>query len=165
MPTTTRRVGRWSELVSWLAYKRLAMALAPAIALFGVVVAPATPVQAAYGCSYVEGGQVVRDGGWTLENQEFAHHYNGYTAVPISWGVSAAGIEAQCLLARAGYNPGPIDGIFGPHSQAAAAALQRDFDSFGAGISVDGFPGPQTWPWLRCRSAGPVRCYAFPPGY
>jgi hypothetical protein len=163
MRIRTGRVSRWLELVSSAARKRLVMALAPAIALLGVVVAPATPVQAAYGCHYSDSGQTVYTlDGWTLYGQEYAGHYSGRTAVPSTTGVSAAGIEAQCLLLEAGFNPGTIDGIFGPNSQRATWYFQRSVDSVGANISVDGLPGPQTWPWLRCRSQTQVRCYGHP---
>jgi len=45
----------------------------------------------------------------------------------------------QQTLASAGYNPGPIDGIFGPRTRAAVVAMQRDL-----GVSADGIVGPQT---------------------
>jgi hypothetical protein len=48
MPLTISRIGRWSAMVSSVLRKRLALALAPAIALLGVLVVPAVPVQAAY---------------------------------------------------------------------------------------------------------------------
>src|SRR5262249_7335055 len=38
-----------------------------------------------------------------------------------------------------GFNPGPIDGIFGPMTKAALMAFQRS-----RGITVDGICGPQT---------------------
>ncbi|KOU60828.1 peptidoglycan-binding protein [Streptomyces sp. MMG1533] len=52
--------------------------------------------------------------------------------------------EAQCLLQRAGYSPGGIDGIFGPLTQRAVERVQRR-----AGLVVDGIIGPHTWKVLR----------------
>lgn len=52
--------------------------------------------------------------------------------------------ELQALLKTWGYNPGPIDGIFGPSTKAAVIAFQKD-----AGIAVDGIVGPITWQHLR----------------
>jgi hypothetical protein len=81
----------------------------------------------------------------------YAGHYDGMTTEPPANASTAAGREAQCLLARFGrYNPGAIDGFFGPNSQAAARAFQSDMNRlYGAGLSVDGKVGPRTWPWLR----------------
>jgi hypothetical protein len=159
MVATAPPAGRWAAVASALARKRLAaLALSPVLALFGVLAAPALPVEAAFACSYSDhtGTSVtVHDPGGThvLQGQEFAGHYSGNTIVPLTGGVSAAGIEAQCLLRQAGYSPGTIDGIFGPNSQAAARGLQSFVNNnFHAGISVDGLPGPQTWPWIRFLS-------------
>jgi transcriptional regulator with XRE-family HTH domain len=54
--------------------------------------------------------------------------------------------EAQCLLRRAGYSPGGIDGIFGPLTERAVEQAQRR-----AGLVVDGIVGPHTWKALRGR--------------
>jgi peptidoglycan hydrolase-like protein with peptidoglycan-binding domain len=45
----------------------------------------------------------------------------------------------QSLLGDAGYDPGPVDGIYGPLTEAAVAAFQED-----AGILPDGKVGPVT---------------------
>ena len=52
--------------------------------------------------------------------------------------------EAQCLLRRAGFSPGGIDGEFGPLTLGAVKALQEH-----AGLHVDGMVGPHTWKALR----------------
>ena len=46
----------------------------------------------------------------------------------------------QELLTIAGYDPGPIDGVFGPLSQAAVREFQGDY----GGLTVDGKLGPNT---------------------
>ncbi|MGA5580201.1 peptidoglycan-binding protein [Streptomyces thermodiastaticus] len=52
--------------------------------------------------------------------------------------------EAQCLLRRAGFDPGEVDGIYGPRTQGAVKRLQQQ-----AGLVVDGIVGPHTWRVLR----------------
>lgn len=66
-------------------------------------------------------------------------------------------IRLQNMLLSAGYDPGPIDGIFGPRTQAATIEFQRS-----AGLLVDGIVGPQTWGALErlsgvSRGTGPLR--------
>lgn len=48
--------------------------------------------------------------------------------------------DLQRQLKAAGFNPGPVDGWFGPKTQAAVRAFQHS-----RGIAVDGWVGPQTW--------------------
>lgn len=48
--------------------------------------------------------------------------------------------ELQTLLIRYGFNPGSIDGIFGPQTQAAVLGFQRS-----QGLVADGIVGPKTW--------------------
>lgn len=53
------------------------------------------------------------------------------------------GLEVQALqqrLNKAGFNPGPVDGVFGPRTQAAVEAFQQ-----AKGLVVDGLVGTQTW--------------------
>ncbi|HHT85102.1 MAG: N-acetylmuramoyl-L-alanine amidase [Bacillota bacterium] len=65
--------------------------------------------------------------------------------------------QLQELLVNAGFDPGPVDGIFGPRTQAATMSFQRS-----AGLVVDGIAGPVTWGALErlsgvSRGAGPLR--------
>lgn len=46
----------------------------------------------------------------------------------------------QSLLNRIGYNVGTVDGSFGPRTQQAVMAFQRD-----NGLTADGVVGPATW--------------------
>ena len=46
----------------------------------------------------------------------------------------------QKLLAVAGYDPGPADGVYGPKTETAVAAFQRAYGS----LTVDGKIGPNT---------------------
>ncbi|HEY4027747.1 MAG TPA: peptidoglycan-binding domain-containing protein [Candidatus Dormibacteraeota bacterium] len=142
-----------------MARRRLAaLAVAPVLALAGVVVSPTVSVDAAFACHYSDqtGNQHLATepgGNFELQGQEFASYYSGYTVVPSSTGVTSSGIEAQCLLQQAGFSPGTIDGIFGPNSQTATRGLQTFVNNnFHANILVDGLPGPQTWPFLRFLS-------------
>ncbi|PZN06492.1 MAG: hypothetical protein DIU69_13160, partial [Bacillota bacterium] len=48
--------------------------------------------------------------------------------------------ELQEALKKLGYDPGPIDGIFGERTEQAVRAFQK-----AARIAVDGVVGPQTW--------------------
>ncbi len=119
--------------------RRGALVLAPVFLGVGALLAPATPAQAA-GCSYR---------GDASTEYEYAGNYSGLTVVPSKTSVTSAGVEAQCLLLRLGYNPGPVDGVFGSKSQAAMKQFQQWSHVYGSGLSVDGMPGPKSWPWLR----------------
>ena len=138
-----------------MARRRIALAVSPLLAVLALMLAPAAPAEAAYSCHYTNNPNIRLTlpsvtGTQTIAGQEFAGHYGGNTVVPLTTGVSAAGIEAQCILLKAGFNPGTIDGVFGPNSQAAARAFQVHANNFfGAELAVDGLPGPHTWPWLR----------------
>ena len=48
--------------------------------------------------------------------------------------------QLQEALKEAGHDPGPIDGEFGPATEAAVRAFQQD-----KGIAVDGIVGDITW--------------------
>jgi peptidoglycan hydrolase-like protein with peptidoglycan-binding domain len=48
--------------------------------------------------------------------------------------------QLQEALKEAGHDPGPIDGEFGPSTEAAVRAFQQD-----KGIAVDGIVGDITW--------------------
>lgn len=55
---------------------------------------------------------------------------------------SVAGVQEACR--RLGYDPGPIDGSYGPMSRAAVVAFQHD-----RGLKADGIVGPVTRAALR----------------
>jgi hypothetical protein len=158
MRATDRSTRRWvALLVSAVTRRRVAFAVSPALAFLGLLATPATPVQAAYTCSYSDNDSFTKTvdysghGGLvTLHGEGFAGYYSGDTIVPSTTGVSDAGIEAQCLVKLAGFDPGTIDGVFGRNSQSAMKAFQEYVNSVGAGLQVDGLPGPDSWPWLRC---------------
>jgi peptidoglycan hydrolase-like protein with peptidoglycan-binding domain len=99
----------------------------------------ATASAASYSCSNIH----------ISRNIITAGYYSGNTVIPSKAGVSAAGIEAQCILKNRGYYGDAVDGVFGPKSQAAMKWYQRDVNRYGAGLTVDGIPGPASWPWLR----------------
>ncbi|PWA11079.1 N-acetylmuramoyl-L-alanine amidase [Pueribacillus theae] len=67
------------------------------------------------------------------------------TSTPKSSGLIRVGSKGsevksyQNRLKKMGYNPGKVDGIFGPNTEAALRLFQLD-----AGISVDGIIGPDT---------------------
>ncbi|MDI9476482.1 MAG: LysM peptidoglycan-binding domain-containing protein [Natronincolaceae bacterium] len=67
-----------------------------------------------------------------------------------SRGASVA--RLQQLLINEGYNPGSVDGIFGPRTQSAVMAFQRDTH-----IPIDGIVGVRTWTALG------VNCGVTPP--
>ena len=58
----------------------------------------------------------------------------------------------QLALTRAGYNPGGIDGVFGPLTRNALIRYQRDY-----GLVPDGIAGPLTWARIRPYIVGYVR--------
>ena len=49
-------------------------------------------------------------------------------------------IALQTKLQKMGYNPGAIDGAFGPKTSEAVMAFQAEH-----GLTVDGIVGPKTW--------------------
>lgn len=63
--------------------------------------------------------------------------------------------ELQTLLRNAGFDPGPIDGIFGNRTQSAVIAFQRS-----KGLTPDGLVGVLTWTALGVNCTAPVTCPA-----
>lgn len=68
----------------------------------------------------------------------------------------------QTLLRIAGFNPGPVDGIFGPRTQAALVAFQQSVRE----IEVTGVADLDTWTALgaECDPAPGVIRYVVRPG-
>lgn len=120
--------------------KRIALAAAVLALGGGLAVLPATGASATtYTCHYSLSGDYA-----------YAGYYEDVKVQPSAGVVTAAGIEAQCLLRRSGYNPGTIDGVFGTNSQAAATQFQKDINPYwNADLDEDGKIGPQSRPWLR----------------
>jgi DNA invertase Pin-like site-specific DNA recombinase/peptidoglycan hydrolase-like protein with peptidoglycan-binding domain len=58
----------------------------------------------------------------------------------------------QRTLRRLGWSPGPVDGLFGPRTEAAVVRFQRS-----AGLAVDGIVGPRTGRELRQAEPRPLR--------
>lgn len=59
----------------------------------------------------------------------------------LRYGMSGTDVmEMQATLRKIGYNPGPIDGIFGAQTRSALRRFQRRF-----GLEPDGVAGPMTW--------------------
>ncbi|REF37223.1 glycoside hydrolase domain-containing protein [Thermasporomyces composti] len=76
-----------------------------------------------------------------------------FTSYPtLSSGSSGAAVRAaQCLLDGLGFDPGPIDGLFGPATQAAVTSFQRS-----RGLDPDGIVGPRTWTALLSAGSTPT---------
>ncbi|WP_326810863.1 peptidoglycan-binding protein [Streptomyces scopuliridis] len=53
-------------------------------------------------------------------------------------------VEAQCLLKRHGFDPGEIDGLYGPGAKSAVQEFQK-----ARKLVSDGIVGPDTWAELR----------------
>ncbi|MFE2036375.1 peptidoglycan-binding protein [Streptomyces scopuliridis] len=53
-------------------------------------------------------------------------------------------VEAQCLLKRHGFDPGEIDGLYGPSVKSAVREFQK-----ARKLVSDGIVGPDTWAALR----------------
>jgi peptidoglycan hydrolase-like protein with peptidoglycan-binding domain/DNA invertase Pin-like site-specific DNA recombinase len=58
----------------------------------------------------------------------------------------------QVTLRRLGWSPGPIDGLFGPRTEAAVVRFQRS-----AGLAADGIAGRRTSRALRTAKPRPLR--------
>jgi DNA invertase Pin-like site-specific DNA recombinase/peptidoglycan hydrolase-like protein with peptidoglycan-binding domain len=68
----------------------------------------------------------------------------------------------QRMLGRLGWSPGPVDGLFGPRTEAAVARFQH-----AAGLAADGIAGTRTSRALRLAERRPLRVgagYAQPDG-
>jgi murein L,D-transpeptidase YcbB/YkuD len=68
-------------------------------------------------------------------------------------GASGPDVEnLQSQLTAAGFEPGKLDGVFGPKTKAAVMAFQR-----ARGLEVDGIVGPRTWAALDMRRSSGLR--------
>ena len=67
--------------------------------------------------------------------------------------------KLQSALKAKGFNPGPVDGDFGPLTEAAVRKFQA-----AQGLGVDGMVGPQTWGKLLGGAAQPAGQTGTPPG-
>ena len=73
---------------------------------------------------------------------------------PLKIGIAGRKAEVkalQRLLARAGFNPGRVDGSFGNGTQAAVIAFQRS-----KGLLADGIAGPRTMAALTDKPPAPL---------
>lgn len=69
-------------------------------------------------------------------------------------GAGSAGDEVkriQSILQGQGYNVGPVDGLYGPQTQAAVVAFQK-----AKGLMPDGMVGPLTWAALQGTPPAPA---------
>ncbi|MGW1201211.1 peptidoglycan-binding protein [Streptomyces cyaneofuscatus] len=107
--------------------------------------APRSPFTSAHDGPYVWG----REASYPCRIQQhsgrtYAGHSGTHQTVlahnSTSWDV----VEAQCLLREAGFDPGAVDGVYGPRTEQAVKRLQAK-----AGIEDDGLVGPDTWKVLR----------------
>ncbi|MGV9732125.1 peptidoglycan-binding protein [Streptomyces albogriseolus] len=105
----------------------------PAVSSAAPAGAAASPTATSYTC------RIERVGG-----QWFAGLSRTRDAILLNGHAGAQVAEAQCLLRRAGFPPGDIDGIYGPRTERAVQRLQQR-----AGLVVDGIVGPHTWGVLR----------------
>jgi peptidoglycan hydrolase-like protein with peptidoglycan-binding domain len=67
-------------------------------------------------------------------------------------GVRGGEVEAlqRTLLAK-GFNPGPVDGVFGPKTEEAVKRFQER-----SGLTVDGIAGPKTMGAFEALSQAPT---------
>ncbi len=68
-------------------------------------------------------------------------------------------LELQRLLVNWGYNPGPMDGIFGTKTEQAVLRFQRD-----RGLTADGIVGPITWRALQNQPQPDYQWYTIQAG-
>lgn len=63
----------------------------------------------------------------------------------VQWGMAGPEVaEVQCLLRRAGFSPGDVDGVFGELTLRAVKRFQTRHS-----LVADGIVGPKTWGSLR----------------
>ena len=76
---------------------------------------------------------------------------NIWTGQPLKRGDRGTAVwDLQQQLKRAGFDPGPIDGVFGAKTEAAVRAAQKAH-----GLVVDGIAGPKTYAALKAAFSAP----------
>ena len=102
-----------------------------------VLAMPATAMAARGGAG---GARTGRSGG---DDQGTTTHITAdYLALGSGYDHSSGSALVRALqrrLAAAGFGPGPVDGLYGPHTEAATEAFQA-----ATGLAVDGIAGPRT---------------------
>src|SRR5690606_16249154 len=74
-----------------------------------------------------------------------------WTGQPLKRGDRGTAVcDLQQQLKRAGFDAGPIDGVYGAKTEAAVKAAQKAY-----GLVVDGIAGPKTYQALQARPAAP----------
>ena len=74
-----------------------------------------------------------------------------------SQGQAVVGLQRQ--LKKFGFNPGKIDGDFGPATKAAVIAFQKS-----RGLLADGIAGPRTFGTAVCDCDGGIEDLSFHSG-
>jgi peptidoglycan hydrolase-like protein with peptidoglycan-binding domain len=85
----------------------------------------------------------------TLTPAVYGCNYTNSTPTLVEYSPDTSAVkEAQCLLKYWGFNPGSIDGSFGPNTLAAVEGFQG-WLHISCGLAVDGIVGPATWHALK----------------
>ena len=122
----------------------------------GLVLAPPVPAlagRAATGADRDAGWGADRPAGWSAGSVAIG---SGFASADRSQRVE----DVQKRLRRLGYGTGPVDGLFGPLTNAAVRRFQAD-----NGLRVDGIVGPRTLAALRTASYEESRTLALGTGY
>lgn len=91
--------------------------------------------------------QQIQDLQYQLQNTQMNSYSSNISYGKKSRFIRVSGVsvsDVQRALARAGYDPGPIDGQIGKKTKAAIKSFQR-----ASGLSADGVVGDKTWSRLN----------------